>query len=59
MNLMRVPEALAGVFISTFGITEPTEKARRQAAWFILTLLTLVFFGLCAAAVLIFHLIRT
>jgi hypothetical protein len=49
MNLMRVPEALAGVFISTFGITEPTEKARRQAAWFILTLLTLVFF----------HLIRT
>jgi hypothetical protein len=59
MNLMRVPEALAGAFISTFGITEPTEKTRRQAAWFILTLLTLVFVGLCAAAVLIFHVIRT
>jgi hypothetical protein len=56
---MRLPEALAGVFISTFGITEPTEKARRQAAWFILSLLTLVLCGLVASGFLIAHLLRT
>ena len=36
---MRILEALAGAFINTFGITQPTEKTRRQAAWFILGLL--------------------
>ena len=32
---------LADSFINTFGITQPTEKARRQAAFFILSLLVL------------------
>ena len=32
---------LADTFISTFGITQPTEKARKQAAFFILTLIVL------------------
>jgi len=32
---------LADSFINTFGITQPTEKARRQAAFFILSLLLL------------------
>jgi hypothetical protein len=36
---MRILEALASIFINTFGITQPTPAARRQAAWFILGLL--------------------
>jgi len=36
---MRLLEALANIFINTFGITQPTPAARRQAAWFILGLL--------------------
>jgi hypothetical protein len=39
---MNVLEALSTAFINTFGITQPTEKTRRQAAWFILGLMTLV-----------------
>ena len=38
---MRLLEALAAAFINTFGITQPTEAARRRAAWFILALLVL------------------
>ncbi len=29
------------IFIKTFGITEPTERARKQAAFFILALIAL------------------
>ncbi len=36
---MRLLEAFANLFLDTFGITPPTEQARRQAAWFILGLL--------------------
>ena len=36
---MKLLEALASAFINTFGITQPTEKTRRRAAWFILALL--------------------
>ncbi len=32
---------LADAFINTFGITRPTEKARKQAAFFILGLIIL------------------
>ena len=40
---------LADAFINTFGITQPTERARRQAAFFILTLLALALTGATAA----------
>ncbi len=36
---MSLLEALASAFINTFGITQPTQAARRRAAWFILALL--------------------
>lgn len=36
---MKILEALASAFINTFGITQPTERTRRRAAWFILALL--------------------
>jgi hypothetical protein len=39
---MNVLEALATAFINTFGITQPTEKTKRVAAWFIFGLMMLV-----------------
>lgn len=45
---------LADAFINTFGITRPTEKARTQAAFFILTLLLLVVVG-AGAAFMVVH----
>jgi hypothetical protein len=41
MGPMRLLEALASLFINTFGITQPTDATRRRAAWFILCLLIL------------------
>lgn len=38
---MRLLEGLASAFINTFGITQPTDRTRRRAAWFILGLLIL------------------
>jgi hypothetical protein len=40
---MRLLEALASLFINTFGITQPNDQTRRRAAWFIFTLLLLAF----------------
>jgi hypothetical protein len=56
---MRLLEALASAFINTFGITQPTDKARRRAAWYILGLLTVLLAAVVAAGSLIFHLLRT
>ena len=44
---------LADTFIKTFGITQPTEKNRKQAAFFILTLLLLMLAGLVLAGYLL------
>jgi hypothetical protein len=55
---MRLLEALASAFISTFGITQPTDRTRRRAAWFILGMLTLVFLGLCIGGSVLFHLMQ-
>jgi hypothetical protein len=38
---MRLLDALASLFINTFGITQPTEQTRRRASWFIFALLVL------------------
>jgi hypothetical protein len=50
---MRFLYFLADTFINTFGITHPTEKARRQAAFFILGLIIMVFTGAMLAFVLL------
>jgi hypothetical protein len=39
--MMRLLEAFATAFIKTFGITQPTDAQRRQAAWFILGMMLL------------------
>ncbi|WP_162536567.1 hypothetical protein [Granulicella sp. WH15] len=46
---------LADAFINTFGITQPTEKARKQAAFFILGLI-LIALGAMATVAYVFHL---
>ncbi len=51
---MRVLYYLADMFIDTFGITRPTARARRQAAFFILTLLVLAI-GAAALAFALLH----
>jgi hypothetical protein len=56
---MRLLEALASAFINTFGITQPTDEARRKAAWFIFGLLALLIAGVVCGGVLIFHMLRT
>jgi hypothetical protein len=45
---------LADSFINTFGITRPTEKARKQAAFFILGLI-LVALGAATIAGILVH----
>ena len=49
---------LADAFIDTFGITRPTEAARRQAAFFILGLLLLLLLGVAAVGYLIYGVMR-
>ncbi len=51
---MRVLYFLADAFINTFGITQPDETTRRQAAIFIFILILLAF----AAAIAAFFLIH-
>jgi hypothetical protein len=55
---MRLLEALASAFINTFGITQPTDRTRRQAAWFILGLLVLMAVGLCVIGALLTKILR-
>ena len=51
---MRLLYFLADTFINTFGITQPTEKMRTQAAIFILGLIVLTV-TTAAAAFFILH----
>ncbi len=55
---MPLLEALASVFINTFGITQPTEKTRRRVAWFILGMLALVALALAAIGAVLLHFIK-
>jgi len=50
---------MATTFFRVFGITQPTDKARRQAAWFLLVVLLVVAVGLTGAGLLLYHLMRT
>jgi hypothetical protein len=54
---MRLLETIAVAFISTFGITQPTEQTRRRAARFIVGMLALVVISIAAIGVLLFHIL--
>lgn len=49
---------MATTFFRVFGITQPTDKARRRAAWFLLLVLLAVAIGLTGAGMLLYHLMR-
>jgi hypothetical protein len=58
MVCMPVLYFLADTFINTFGITQPTEKTRKQAAFFILGLGILVLIVVSIAGYLIYLAMR-
>ncbi len=53
MDAMGLLYFLVDAFINTFGITRPTERARRQAAFFIGGLIVLVLMAVTAAGTLL------
>jgi hypothetical protein len=55
---MRLLEALASLFINTFGITQPTDQTRRRAAWFIFALLVLALCVVATVGTVIFRWMR-
>lgn len=52
---MRPLLFLADAFINTFGITQPTPKARVRMAWFIFAMLVSVICLVVTAAAVIMH----
>ncbi len=52
---MRLIEALADVFIATFGITVPDEKARQRASWFILGLMIVMVVVVTGVGLTLYH----
>jgi hypothetical protein len=46
---------ISNAFINTMGITQPSPQAATRAAWFIVTLLTLVLAAVVTLAVLAIH----
>ena len=43
---MQLMESFAAAFFKTFGITQPSERARRGTAWFLVGMLLVVLLGL-------------
>ena len=58
MAPMKLLYFLADTFINTFGITRPSEKARKQAAFFILTLILLALAAATTAGLVVHSLIH-
>jgi hypothetical protein len=58
LNIMWLLEALASMFINTFGITQPTDEMRRKAAWFILGLLVLALTAVAVVGLALYHAIH-
>ena len=55
---MKLLDALASLFINTFGITQPTEQTRRRASWFIFALLVLALCVVTAVGTLVYRWMR-
>jgi uncharacterized membrane protein len=55
---MHVLETLAMAFFNIFGITQPSESARRRATWFLFVMLMLVAVAVSAGGYLLYHLIQ-
>jgi hypothetical protein len=57
-SVMRLLYFMADAFIATFGITRPTERARKQAAFFILALLVVVVLAVAVAGLALHGVMR-
>jgi len=55
---MRLLETLASAFFNIFGITQPSDAARRRATWFLLAMLTLVAAAVTGGGWLLYHLMH-
>jgi hypothetical protein len=55
---MGLLDRLASIFIDVFGITQPTDKTRRRASWFIATLLVFTVALVVAVGILLHRLMH-
>lgn len=55
---MNLFETLAMAFFNIFGITQPSDKARRRATWFLFGMLLLVVLVIALAGYALYHLIH-
>jgi hypothetical protein len=56
---MALLDDFASAFFKIFGITQPSDRNRRSAAWFLVGMLALIFVGLCVAGTVILRLLHT
>jgi uncharacterized membrane protein len=55
---MHLLETLASAFFNIFGITQPSERARSRATWFLFGMLLLVAVAVASGGYLLYHLIH-
>ncbi len=55
---MRLLDSLASAFISTFGITQPSEQMRQRMSWFILGMLVFALLIVSGLGFLFYHLMH-
>lgn len=48
---------IANAFINTMGITQPSPKAETRAAWFIVTLLSVILAAVTTIAIVAIHIV--
>jgi uncharacterized membrane protein len=55
---MHLLETLASAFFNIFGITQPSDAARRRATWFLIAMLMLVALAVATGGWLLYHLMH-
>jgi hypothetical protein len=55
---MHWMDTLAAAFFNIFGITQPSDGARRRATWFLLGMLMLVALAVATGGWLLYHLMH-
>ena len=55
---MHLLEALASIFFKTFGITQPSPRNQRRAAWFLLALLLLALTAIAGISAFAYHILH-
>ena len=55
---MHLLESLASAFFNIFGITQPSDGARRRATWFLIGMLVLVALAVATGGWTLYHLMH-